>query len=77
MSHIHWVARQNKLEIPKDKDEVNKGDIHECDGRAHDPDTIVATLTPKLLLFIIRVKRELKRVYRNDPSRNLLFIMNR
>ena len=19
MSHIHWVARQNKLEIPKDK----------------------------------------------------------
>jgi hypothetical protein len=47
MSHIHWVARQNKLEIPKDKDEVNKRDIHECDGRAHDPDTMVATLTPK------------------------------
>jgi hypothetical protein len=32
MSHIHWVGRQNKLEIPKDKDEVNKQDIHECDG---------------------------------------------
>ncbi len=29
---IHWGARQNKLETPKDKDEVNKQDIHECDG---------------------------------------------
>ena len=47
MPHIHWVARQNKLEIPKDKDEVNKQDIHDCDGRAHDPDTMVAPLTPK------------------------------
>jgi hypothetical protein len=44
MSHIHWVERQNKLEIPKDKDEVNKRDIHECDGRAHYP---VATPTPR------------------------------
>jgi hypothetical protein len=24
MPHIHWVERQNKLEIPKEKDEVNK-----------------------------------------------------
>ena len=47
MSHIHWVARQNKLEIPKDKDEVNKQDIHDCDGRAYDPDTMVDPLTPK------------------------------
>ena len=47
MTHIHWVARQNKLEIPRDKDEVNKREIHECDGRAHDPDTMVAPLTPK------------------------------
>jgi hypothetical protein len=39
MSHIHWVARQNKLEIPRDKDEVNKREIHECDGRTHDPDS--------------------------------------
>jgi hypothetical protein len=30
--HIHWVARQNKLEIPRDKDEVNIREIHECDG---------------------------------------------
>jgi hypothetical protein len=36
MPHIHWVARQNKLEIPRDKDEVNKREIHECDGRTHD-----------------------------------------
>ena len=47
MSHIHWVAQQNKLEIPRDKDEVNKQDIHECDGREHDPDTMVAPPTPR------------------------------
>jgi hypothetical protein len=47
MSHIHWVARQNKLEIPRDKDEVNKREIHEYDGRAHDPGTMVAPPTPK------------------------------
>jgi hypothetical protein len=48
MPHIHWVSRQNKLEIPRDKDEVNnKREIHECDGRTHDPDTMVAPLTPK------------------------------
>ena len=49
MPHIHWVARQNKLEIPRDssKEEVNKREIRESDGRAHDPDTMVAPLTPK------------------------------
>ena len=47
MSHIHWVGRQNKLEISRDKDEVNKREIHEYDGQAHDPDTMVAPLTPK------------------------------
>ncbi len=31
MSHIHWVARQNKLEIPNDEEEV----------------TMLAPLTPK------------------------------
>ncbi len=31
MSHIRWVTRQNKLEIPRDKDEVNKREIHEYD----------------------------------------------
>ncbi len=47
MSHIHWVVRQNKLEIPRDKDEVNKREIHECDERTHDPGTMVSPLTPK------------------------------
>ena len=47
MFHIHWVTRQNKLEIPRDKAEVNKREIHECDGRVHDPDTMVDPLTPK------------------------------
>ena len=47
MPHINWVARQNKLEIPRDKDEVNKREIHECDGQPHDPDAMVAPLTPK------------------------------
>jgi hypothetical protein len=40
MPHIHWVARQNKLEIPRDKDEVKQREIRESDGQAHDPDTI-------------------------------------
>jgi hypothetical protein len=47
MSHIHWVARQNKQEIPNDEEEVNTREIHKCDGQAHDPDTMVAPLTPK------------------------------
>jgi hypothetical protein len=47
MSHIHWVVRQNKLEIPNDEEEVNTREIHKCDGQAHDPDTMVAPLTPK------------------------------
>ncbi len=46
MSHIHWVARQNKLEIPNDEEEVNTREIHKCDGQEHDPDTMVDPLTP-------------------------------
>ena len=49
---MHWGPRQNKLETPKDKDEVNKQDIHECDGRAHDPDDN--------LVYNKSIKRELK-----------------
>jgi hypothetical protein len=45
MPHIHWVAQQNKLEIPRDKDEFNKREIHEYDGRTHDPDTMVVPPT--------------------------------
>jgi hypothetical protein len=47
MTHIHWVPRQNKLEILHDEEEVNTREIHKCDGKAHDPDTMVAPLTPK------------------------------
>ena len=47
MSHTHWVARQNKLETPKEKDEVNKREVHESDVRTHDPDVMVVPPTPK------------------------------
>ena len=47
MPHIHWVARQNKLETPKEKDEVNKREVHECDVRTRDPDAMVVPPTPK------------------------------
>jgi hypothetical protein len=47
MPHIHWVARQNKLELPNDEEEVNTRDIHNGDGQAHDPDTMAAPLTPE------------------------------
>jgi hypothetical protein len=46
MSHIHWVPRQNKLEIPNDEEEVNTREIHKYDGPPHDPDTMVDPLTP-------------------------------
>jgi hypothetical protein len=45
MPHMHWVARQNKLELPNDEEEVNTRDIHKCDGQAHDPwESMVPTL---------------------------------
>ena len=44
---MYCVVRQNKLETPRDKDEVNKREIWVCDGRTRDPDTMVAPLTPK------------------------------
>ena len=44
---MHCVARQNKLETPKEKDEVNKQEVHECDVRTHDPDAMVVPPTPK------------------------------
>ncbi len=48
MSLIHWVSRQNKLETPKEKDEVNKREVHECNGRTHDPDVMEGPPTPKV-----------------------------
>ena len=47
MSHIHWVPRQNKLETPKEKDEVNKHEVREGDVKTRDPDAISALPTPK------------------------------
>jgi hypothetical protein len=47
MPHIHWGARQNKLEIPNDEEEVNTREIHKCDGQAHDPGAMTAPPTPK------------------------------
>ena len=44
---MHCVARQNKLETPKEKDEFNKREVHECDVRARDPDAMVVPPTPK------------------------------
>jgi hypothetical protein len=45
---MHWVVRQNKLELPNDEEEVNTRDIHKCDGQVHDPDTMAAPLTSKV-----------------------------
>jgi hypothetical protein len=50
MPRIHWFARQNKLETPKEKDEVNKREVHEYDGRTRDPDVMVVPPTPKSTL---------------------------
>ena len=47
MPHIHWVERQNKLETPKEKDEVTKREVHECNVRTRDPDAMVVPPTPK------------------------------
>ena len=44
---MHCVARQNKLETPKEKGEFNKREVHECDVRARDPDAMVVPPTPK------------------------------
>jgi len=48
MTHIHWVARQNKLETPKEKDEVKKRESHEYDVRTRDRNAMVDPPTPKL-----------------------------
>ena len=48
---MYCVARQNKLETPRDKDEVNKREIREYDGRAHDILEVV---------YYESLKRELK-----------------
>ena len=49
---MHWVARQNKLETSKEKDEVNKREVRECDVRTHDADAMVVLPTPKQTLKV-------------------------
>ena len=58
MSRTHWVTRQNKLETRKEKDEVNKREVHECDGRTHDPDAMVSPPTPNPTLKTKDLVRE-------------------
>ena len=69
MTRIHWVARQNKLETPEEKDEVNKREVHECDRRARDPDTMVAPPTPKP--HVNPTRKNCVVVYYNGESENL------
>jgi hypothetical protein len=38
MTHIHWVARGTGT--PKDRDEVNKREVCECDGLVCDLDVM-------------------------------------
>jgi hypothetical protein len=79
MPHIHWVARQNKLEIPNDEEEVNTREIHKCDGQAHDPDTMLAPLTPKptstrsASFFEKKIGKEKKQPRRGPVLRDILF----
>ncbi len=49
---VYYKSRKRELQaklmkIPNDEEEVNTREIHKCDGQAHDPDTMVAPLTPK------------------------------
>jgi hypothetical protein len=61
MTHIHQVARQNKLEIPNDEEEVNTREIHKCDGQLHDPDTMVVPPTPK-------TTRKVETLFKETPT---------
>ena len=80
MPHVHWVARQNKREIPNDEEEVNTREIHKCDGQVHDPDTMVAPLTPKPKRKAEALTKApptiASRREEVGPARFVLFIMN-
>jgi hypothetical protein len=79
MPHIHWVSRQNKLEIPNDEEEVNTREIHKCDGQAHHPDTMVVPPTPKPTRkteALVKVPPTITSRREEDVALNVLFIMN-
>jgi hypothetical protein len=44
---LYYESRKRELKR-KEKDEVNKREVHECDGRVRDPDVMVVPPTPKL-----------------------------
>ena len=67
---MYCIPRQNKLETPKEKDEVNKREVHEFDVRTNDPDTMVVPPTPKPTF-----KSEAHYLVREIIVR--LFVMNR
>jgi hypothetical protein len=69
MTHIHWVARQNKLEIPKDKDEVNKREIHECVGRLRENYESIKRELQRRLIYEYRCDERLKT--KNEESTRL------
>jgi hypothetical protein len=79
MTHIHWVARQNKLEIPNDEEEVKTREIHKCDGQAHDPDTMIVRLTPKSRRKTEALTKASPTIVsrREEAGAGLLFITNR
>jgi hypothetical protein len=45
MTHLHWVVRGTG--IPKDRDEVNRREVYECDGRVCDVDKIIIDIIDK------------------------------
>ena len=58
MPHIHWVERQNKLEIPKEDDEVNTREIHKRDESAYWKDTTDVLVRQKQLDELLEIKLE-------------------
>ncbi len=83
MSHTHWVPRGTG--IPKDREEVNKREVWECDGWVCDLDVMKERYEVVCLLWInkVRVKEKTESVvYYESIKRelkrrlNLLFIMN-
>jgi hypothetical protein len=81
MTHIHWVARQNKLEIPNDEEDVNTWEIHKCDGQTYDPNTMVDPLTPKPTRKVETLTKApttiASRREEDVELKKLLFIINR
>ena len=57
---MHCVVRQNKLETPKEKDEFNKREVHECDVWTRDPDAMVVPDTQSDIKSWIPHQRDLK-----------------